>query len=108
MNLMLNKYIFNNRSICTKEEFFEQVMGYVNVDSKAYEFNEYWFIFLIDSLYNIAPLANHMIVANYVQECWDVYSKMEQEYTEGLKTRPDLQYKPVDDLDDYPEFITHH
>ena len=105
-NIVLNKYLFN--CPVTKEEFFEQVMGYVNVDSKAYEFNEYWFIFLIDSLYNIAPLANHKIVANYVQECWDVYSKMEQEYTEGLKTRPDLQYKPVDDLDDYPEFITHH
>lgn len=105
-NIVLNKYLFN--CPITKEEFFEQVMGYVNVDSKAYEFNEYWFIFLIDSLYNIAPLANHKIVANYVQECWDVYSKMEQEYTEGLKTRSDLQYKPVDNLDDYPEFITHH
>lgn len=103
-NIVLNKYLFN--CPVTKEEFFEQVMGYVCVDSKAYEFNEYWFIFLIDSLYNIAPLANHMIVANYVQECWDVYSKMEQEYTEGLKTRPDLQYKPVDD--DYPDFVTHH
>lgn len=103
-NIVLNKYLFN--CPVTKEEFFEQVMGYVNVDSMAYEFNEYWFIFLIDSLYNIAPLANHKIVANYVQECWDVYSKMEQEYTEGLKTRPDLQYKPVDD--DYPDFVTHH